>query len=317
VNSKIQMGVTEWMLLLALSAIWGGSFFFAKIALIDIPPFTLVFLRVAIASAALYLVLRATGKRLPGSGRLWVAFFAMGFLNNLLPFSLLFWGQTHIGAGLASILNALVPVFTVLVAHVWTADEKLSYGKLIGALLGMIGVTVMIGVDVGNGMQWVTVLAMLACVAAAGSYGVASVYGLRFKAMAVEPLSIAFGQLTASTVIMLPIMLVVDRPWTLVVPSSSTIAAILGLALISTALAYVIYFRVLEKGGATNISLVTFLIPISAILLGTQFLGETLAWHHMAGMSLIFVGLIALDGRLMRKLRAMRPAKTGKPPCAA
>jgi drug/metabolite transporter (DMT)-like permease len=316
-STKLYMGRVEWALLISLSAIWGGSFFFAKVALVDLPPFTLVFLRVSIAASALWLVMRLLGAELPKSGRLWAAFFAMGFLNNLVPFSLLFWGQTQIGAGLASVFNALVPVFTVIVAHIWTTDEKLSYGKFMGALLGIIGVTVMIGVDIGNGMGWWTILAMLGCIAAAGSYGLATVYGRRFKAMDVAPMSVAFGQLTASAIMMLPVMVVVDQPWTLVVVSSSTIGAVMGLALVSTALGYVIFFRILERGGATNISLVAFLIPVSAILLGTQFLDESLALHHIAGMGLIFAGLIALDGRLATKMRGFRESTARSKICQA
>jgi len=316
-NTKLHMGTAEWLLLLLLSAIWGGSFFFAKIALVDLPPLTLVFLRVAVAALALSLVLRLMGKDLPRTRGLWVAFFGMGFLNNLVPFSLLFWGQTHIGAGLASIFNSLVPVFTVIVAHAWTADEKLSYGKFMGVLLGTIGVTVMIGVDIGNGIGGWSVVAMLACIAAAASYGLASVYGRRFKAMKAAPLSVAFGQLTASAVMMLPIMMLVDQPWTIASLSSSTIGAVVGLALVSTAFAYVLYFRILEKGGATNISLVAFLIPISAILLGTQFLHESLELHHFAGMSLMFVGLIVLDGRLLKKWHAATTTNTEESTCRA
>lgn len=316
-NTELRMGTMEWLLLLVLSAIWGGSFFFAKIALTDLPPFTLVFLRVAVAAMALGLVLRSMGKELPRLRRLWAAFFAMGFLNNLVPFSLLFWGQTHIGAGLASIFNALVPVFTVIVAHIWTTDEKLNYGKFMGVLLGAIGVTVMIGVDVGNGIGWWAILAMLACIAAAGSYGLASVYGRRFRVMKAEPLSVAFGQLTASALMMLPIMMVVDQPWTLGPLSSSTISAVLGLALVSTAFAYVLYFRILEKGGATNISLVAFLIPISAVLLATQFLGESLALHHLVGTGLIFAGLVVLDGRFLWQRRSRKAANIRRSKCDA
>ncbi len=316
-KSKLRMGKAEWVLLFLLSAIWGGSFFFAKVALVDLPPFTLVFLRVAIAAVALWLGMRLLGARVPTSRRIWTAFFAMGFLNNLVPFSLLFWGQTQIGAGLASVFNALVPVFTVIVAHFWTADEKLSYGKFMGALLGIIGVTVMIGVDVSSGAGWWTILAMLGCIAAAGSYGLASVYGRRFKEMNIAPMSVAFGQVTASAIMMLPVMTIIDHPWTLAMPSSSAISAVLGLALISTALGYVIFFRVLAAGGATNISLVAFLIPISAILLGSHFLDESLAAHHMAGMGLIFVGLLALDGRLARKLHNIKPANTRSATCEA
>lgn len=314
-KAELSMGRVEWSLLLLLSGLWGGSFFFAKIALVELPPLTLVFLRVAIAAAALWLVLRLLGKPVPTSRRIWIAFFVMGFLNNLVPFSLLFWGQTQIGAGLASIFNAMAPVFTVIVAHFWTVDEKLSHGKFMGVLLGAIGVTVMIGVDVSNGLGWWTILAMVGCVAAAASYGVASVYGRRFQKMSVEPTSVAFGQVTATAIMMLPIMTVIDQPWTLTMPSSTAVSAVLALALVSTALGYVIFFRILAKGGATNISLVTFLIPISAILLGAQFLGESLAAHHVVGMALIFLGLTALDGRLVRKLGRLRARANRRSTC--
>lgn len=296
-TQSLKMGPVEWILLFFLSALWGGSFFFAKIALAEIPPMTLVFLRVALAAGILAMIMKATGKLLPSSRDLWAAFFAMGFLNNLVPFSLLFWGQTQIGAGLASIFNALAPVFTVVVAHMWTQDEKMNAGKLVGVGLGLIGVAVLIGVDIRNGMGVWAILAMLGCMGAALSYGFASVYGRRFQPLGVEPIAVAFGQLAATTIMMIPVITVIDMPWTLSFPSAGPIGAVLALACLSTALAYVIFFRILAKGGATNISLVAFLIPVSAILLSTAFLGERLALNHIAGMGIIFLGLTALDGK--------------------
>jgi len=306
-TNDLTMGRTEWVLLLILSVLWGGSFFFAKIALTDLPPLTLVFLRVAIAGGALWLILRGLGKTIPRSPALWAAFFAMGFINNFVPFSLFFWGQTQIGAGLASIFMAMAPVFTVIVAHLFTRDEKLTAGKLIGVGLGVVGVTLMIGIDIKNGMGFWTILAMIGCLGAALSYGFASVYGRRFSQQGVEPMSVAFGQLTATAIMMAPVIALIDQPWNLAMPSAATIAALLALALFSTALAYVLFFRILAKGGATNISLVAFLIPVSAIILGTLFLGERLNANHVGGMAIIFLGLTALDGRTWPRIgKALR-----------
>ena len=300
---------TQWLLLGFLSILWGGSFLFARVALGEVPPFTLVLSRVAIAALALGVFIKAMGQRLPSSPSLWLAFAVMGMVNNLIPHSLLFFGQTYIGAGLASIFNSLVPVFTVLVAHVFTRDEKLTASKVTGVLLGVLGVAVMFGVDLHNGIDRWTALAMLACVVAAVSYALAAIYGRRFQALDVPPLCVAFGQVTASAVMMLPVALIVDQPWSLAPISGGSWLAVLALGLLSTALAYVLYFRILARGGATNISLVTLLIPISAVSLGAVFLGERLDASHFAGMALILIGLVSLDGRAWRALkRVARPA---------
>lgn len=302
-NAELKMGKMEWVLLLVLSVLWGGSFFFAKVALVEISPLTLVWLRVFIAALALGTLSIALGKRVPRSRGVWKNFFVLGAINNLIPFSLLFWGQTHIGGGLASILTAIVPVFTVLVAHATTRDEKLTRGKMVGVLFGVIGVGVMIGMDLGNGQGFWWICAMVACLVGAFSYAVATVYGRRFQSMGIEPMTVAFGQVTATTIMMAPIALLVERPWHLSTPSSATALAVLGLGVLSTAVAYVLFFRILARGGATNISLVTFLIPVSAILLGAVFLGERLGANHVVGMGLIFLGLGALDGRVFGLFR--------------
>lgn len=303
-STELKMGRNEWLLLGVLSVLWGGSFFFAKIALASVPPLTLVFARVGIASVALGLLLKALGHTLPTDRRLWRTFFVMGLINNLIPFSLLFWGQTYIGAGLASIFNALVPVFTVIIAHRFARDEVLTRGKLVGLALGLIGVTVMIGIDLRNGIDGWTLTAMLACIGAAVSYGFASIYGRRFAASGIAPLSVAYGQVTASALMMIPVVAIIDQPWALPAPTAQAIGALLALGLLSTALAYIIFFRILERGGATNISLVTFLIPVSAIMLSTLFLGETLRSNHVGGMLTILAGLAALDGRIATLIAA-------------
>ena len=297
-----RMGVVEWLLLLALSVLWGSSFFFAKIAVAEVPPFTLVLGRVGLAALALLLAVRLAGERMPRDPGLWRSLLVMGALNNLIPFSLIFWGQTQIASGLASILNATTPLWTVLLAHALTPDEKLTAGRATGVVAGLIGVAVMIGPDAlaGFGLH---VLALLACLAAAVSYALAGIFGRRFRAMGISPLVTAAGQVTATTMMLLPLVIVIDRPWRITVPGAASIVSIIALALFCTALAYVIYFRILATAGATNLLLVTFLIPVSAILLGSLVLGERLGPRHVAGMILIGAGLAAIDGRLARLIR--------------
>ncbi|MCW3476717.1 DMT family transporter [Limobrevibacterium gyesilva] len=291
------MTVAEWGLLLLLSLLWGGSFFFSKIAVQEVPPFSVVLARVGIAAAALGLYLRVRRLSVPRSLSAWGAFAGMGALNNLIPFSLIFWGQTAIASGLASILNATTPVFSILVAHFLTTDEKLSANKMAGIVLGIAGVIALVGADAltGSGRS---LLAMLACLGAALSYGFANVFGRRFRRMGVAPAVGAFGQITATAIMMTPIALVFDTPWRLPPPSAPVWAALVGLALLSTALAYVIFFRILARAGATNISLVTLLVPVSAILLGSVVLGERLSAVQLAGMALIGLGLVTIDGRV-------------------
>ncbi len=298
-QKQAAMTFFEWMLLLILSVLWGGSFFFSKVALAEVPPLTVVLARVGMAALALGVYLRAIKVEIPKSGQVWLAFFGMGLFNNLIPFSLIFWGQTQIASGLASIINATTPVFSILVAHFLTADEKLSGNKIAGIVLGVAGVGVLMSHRAVSD-QGPPLLPMLACLGAALSYGFASVFGRRFKNMGVAPAVVAFGQVTATTIMMIPIVSIVDAPWTLPMPSAVTFSALAALALLSTALAYVIFFRILSGGGALNVSLVTLLIPVSAILLGSLILHERLDANHFAGMGLIALGLLAIDGRLWR-----------------
>jgi drug/metabolite transporter (DMT)-like permease len=297
------MTLWEWTLLLGLSAVWGGSFFFNSVAVRELPVFTVVVARVALAALLLLAVLRLRGERLPLDRAIWVAFFGMGLLNNAIPFSLIVWGQQHIASGVASILNASTPLFGVVLAHVLTRDERMTGGKFVGVVVGFVGVAVMIGAD-ALGDLGVNITAQLLCLAAALSYAFAGIYGRRFRAMKISPMTTATGQVVASSVILLPVVMVLDQPWTLPPPSMAAIGALVGVAAISTALAYVLYFRILATAGATNLMLVTFLIPVSAILLGILFLGEVLLARHVAGMVLIGAGLASIDGRLWKVFRA-------------
>ncbi|MBI2253599.1 MAG: DMT family transporter [Proteobacteria bacterium] len=291
------MAAQDWALLIFLSLLWGGSFFFAKIAVAEVPPFTVALCRVVLAAAVLHVVRMALGVAAPRDAGFWRDALVMGLLNNAIPFSLIFWGQREIGAGLASILNATTPLFTVIVAHVFTADERAGPLKIAGVMAGIAGVAVMIGSDVAAGLGhhlW----AELAVLGAALSYGFAGVFGRRFRDR--PPLVVASGQLTGSSALLLLPMLILDRPWALPMPGWHPIGAIIAVALLSTALAYVIFFRILKRAGSTNLSLVTLLIPPSALFLGVLFLGEEIAAHQLAGMALIGCGLLLLDGRLFR-----------------
>lgn len=293
------MNPTEWGLLLALSVLWGGSFFFIGVAVKELPPLSIMLLRVGIAALTLNFVLLAVGQTLPRDRKIWLAFFGMGLMNNVIPQTLIVWGQTQIPSGLASILNATTPLFSVLVAHVFTSDEKMTPNKLVGVLIGFAGAAVMIGPAALSGLG-THVWAQVAVLAASLFYGVSSVFGRRFKRLGVPPLATATGQLTASTLMIMPFALLIDHPWALPMPGVATWAAILGLALLATALAYLMFFRILSTAGATNLALVTFLIPVSAVLLGFLFLDEYLELKHFAGMALIAVGLAAIDGRLIK-----------------
>jgi drug/metabolite transporter (DMT)-like permease len=301
------MSAIDWGLLLALGLIWGGSFFFAKVALAELPPLTIVLGRVGFAALALAAVLLFLGQRMPRDGDSWRAFTAIALLNNVMPMSLLVWGQSHIASGLASILNATTPFFTVIVAHFLTADERLTFAKLCGVALGLAGAVAILGPDVARGFGS-DVWGELACLGAPISYAFAGIYGRRFKRMGLSPIVTATGQVTAATLMILPIVLVVDRPWSRPMPSTTTWGAVLGISLLCTAVAYILYFRILASAGTTNLLLVTFLIPVSAILLGALFLGERLAPRHFLGMALIGLALAVMDGRaiVMPRPRATR-----------
>jgi drug/metabolite transporter (DMT)-like permease len=305
-TASLTMGSTEWLLLVALSVLWGGTFFFVEVALRELPPLVIVLGRVGMAAIALNILVVASGRRMPTTALAWRQFMTMGLLNNAIPFSLIFWGQTQITGGLAAILNATTPLFTAVLAHALTRDEKLTPGRLAGVVLGLAGVAVMIGVDALAGLGSF-ILAQVAVIGAAVSYSFAGIYGRRFKGT--PPVVTAAGQVTCSSALMLPLVIVVEQPWTLAPPSWATWSAVVGLALLSTALAYIIFFRILAVAGATNLLLVTLLIPVSAILLGALFLGEQVELQEIAGMALIAAGLAFIDGRLPRFLMARRRGK--------
>jgi drug/metabolite transporter (DMT)-like permease len=280
----------DWILLWTLSILWGGSFLFNELALAGLPAVSIVWGRVALAAVLLILAVTAMGQRMPPR-RLWFALAVMGVLNNLVPFTLFVLAQGQITGALASVLNATTPLFTVLVAHLATLDERLTPAKAAGVGLGFAGVVVMMaGEDLGG-----EGVAMLACLGAALSYGLAGVWGRRFRAAGVTPLQTAAGVVTCSAVLLTPVWLAVDQPWALIWPGWTPLLAVVALATLSSAVAYLIFFRILARAGATAISLVTFLIPFSAAGLGWLTLGERLDGRHFAGLALILGGLALIE----------------------
>lgn len=297
--AKLTMSAGDWLLLLVLSFFWGGAFFFAEIAVEEVPPLTLALGRVGIAAIILVIYVRAVGLALPPWGALWGQIAVMALVNNVAPFALIFWSQTHITGGLASILNATTPLFAIVVAHFATTDDRITPARLVGLCAGFIGVLIVIGLDALRELG-VHVLAQLASLMAAFCYAAAGVYGRRFRGQ--PPAVISASMLIVSTLVILPLSALAERPWELPMPSWPALAATFAIAAISTAAAFIIYFRILARAGATNILLVTFLIPVSAILLGALFLGETLELRQLAGMAAIAIGLAAIDGRPQRAL---------------
>src|SRR5437762_3739518 len=303
---RSQMNRGDWLILGTLAVIWGGAFFFIGVAVRHVPPLTYVWLRLTIAAAAMWLVLRFRGEKLGLPRQVWGSILFLAFLNNALPFVLFGWSQTHIASGLASILNATTPIWGVLVAHFLTHDERMSPRKIAGVLLGFGGVATMIGPSLLSSLG-ANVPAQLACVTASLSYALAAVWARRFRRQGLSPISVTTGQLTAGALMMLPLSMIVDQPWTHAFPPLTAIGAITALALLCTAFGYVLYFRLIATSGATNALLVTLLVPPVAILLGGLFLNETLAPQDFLGLALIAFGLAAIDGRVLSLFRRASP----------
>ena len=298
------MRAGEWGMLFTLALLWGGSFFFIGVAVHSLPPLTLVLLRLSGAALTLNIVVRLTGIVLPRTWRQWRPFFPLSLIMCALPFSLISWGQVWISSGLASILNATTPLFTLVIAHYLTADEKLSRPRVVAVLLGIAGIVVMIGTDALRHIGG-QVIAQFAVLAAAMSYGFAGVAGRGVQsAGGLSHLASATMMVTCAALLMFPAAMLVDQPWHLPMPPPAAWGSVLGLAVMSTAVAYILYFRLLSTAGAVNLTLVTFLVPVTSIALGTVFLDERLSANHFAGMALIAAGLLVIDGRLLSWLRA-------------
>lgn len=306
-TGETAMSGGDWLLLLTLAALWSGSFLYVAVALAALPPLTVVLGRVGLGALALLGLIALRGERLPCAPRAWGAMLVMGALNNAIPFTLIAWAQTRIDSGLAAICNATTPLFTVALAALLGA-QALSPARLAGLACGLGGVVLLVGPAALGGLGragW----GEAAVLAAALSYAAASLHGRRLRQH--PPLVAAAGMLCGATLLLAPLALAVDRPWRLPPPGAAALLAVLAVALLSTALAYRLYFRILASAGATNLMLVTLIMPAGALLLGALVLGERVGPRALAGMALIAAGLAAIDGRALRWL-APRAAATAR-----
>jgi drug/metabolite transporter (DMT)-like permease len=285
---------SDWLLLVLLSVLWGATFFFIAVANPHVPPFTLVLGRVGIAALALVPAVFLLGERLPTTAAGWWPFVVQAGINNVIPFTLMVYGQQRIAGGLAAVLNATTPLFTLVVARLF-AGEALTAGKLAGVLLGIAGVGVLVGPE-ALGSNASSVIGMLCILGGALSYAVSALWMRRLRH--IPPLVSSAAQLTCSTAMLLPLAGAIDRFWLLPAPGAPATLAVLGLALLSTALAYIVFFRINATAGPTNVMLVTLLIPVTATVLGVLILGETLTSNQIAGALVIASGLVVIDGRL-------------------
>jgi drug/metabolite transporter (DMT)-like permease len=282
-----------WLILLA--SLWGPSFVFIKIAVQEIPPLTMVVGRVGAAAIILLIILRLQGRRLPPFGPIWKHIGVVAFVHNALPFTLFNWGEQYIDSALAAILNGTTPLFTIVLAHLFIADDRLSRRKAMGILVGFGGILMLIGPSILNGVQ-ATTWGLLAVTIAAVSYGVAIVY-TRLHLRGLPPLVAPAAQLALAALYLLPLSLVFEQPLNAGMPSWNAIAALLVLAVFGTALAFVVYYRLLERTSATYVSTVTYLIPIFGVVLGVLVLNEQLHWTAYLGCALILGGVTMVNRR--------------------
>ncbi|WP_316195206.1 MULTISPECIES: DMT family transporter [unclassified Bradyrhizobium] len=301
-----RMTIGDWALLVMLSVLWGGSYFFAKIIVREVPPLTIVFFRFFLGAVVLLGYIQWRRIELPHGPAVWLNFAGMGLLNNLIPGVLITWGQTAISSGLASVLVATTPIFSILLAYkIGNNRETLSKAKILGVTMGLLGVMILVGIEAPTYSER-AIVAVLACLAAAISYGFANIFGQRFRRLGISPAVGAFGQIAATSVMIMPFALAMEQPWHLQIPSVRVWLAIFGLSCLSTAIGYMIFFRVLDRAGGTNISLVTLLVPASAILLSWAVLDEGLTGTQALGVACIATGLLVVDGRIPALLRWYR-----------
>jgi drug/metabolite transporter (DMT)-like permease len=288
------MGFKNFLWLLFLACLWGPSFLFIKVAVGEIPPITLVVGRVGLAALLLYIILRMQGRNLPQFGPVWKHVAVVGFFSNALPFVLFSWGEQYIDSALAAILNGTTPLFTIVLAHLFIADDRMTPVKVMGTLLGFGGLVLLIAPSLSEGFE-ATTWGLLAATTAAASYGIAIVY-TRKNLRGLPPLVAPTAQLLIATIYLLPLSLLIEQPFRLPLPSWSAVAALAGLSIFGTALAFVIYYQLLETTSATYVSMVTYMAPVIGVGLGVFILNEQLSWTVYIGCGLILLGVMVVNG---------------------
>ena len=297
------MGAIEWTLIVLHSIMWGSAYFFGAIALRELPSLTITAFRLIPACIIVVGVCWMAGNRIPRTAEYWRRMLVLGVTNNVLPMMLILFAQHQVSGGIAAVFNAMTPLIAVVLAHFVTVDEKFTSHKGVGIAAGIIGVSVLVGADITSGASG-GVVAKLALLGAAAAYAISGLFAR--KTSREPPFVIAAGQMLSALIISMPLALMVDQPWTLPIPTASAWGAVLGMGVFGSAVAALLYFTVLKRAGATNTLLVTLLLPLTPILLGAAFLGERLSTREWAGAAIIGAALVILDGRLIRKLRAVR-----------
>lgn len=294
---------TRWRnlgLLLVLAVLWGPSFLFIKVAVHEIPPITLVIGRVGLAGFLLYTFLRLQGGKMPPFGKAWIPMCVMGILQSAFPFVLQAWGEQHVTSALASILNGFTPISTIVLAHFFTEDDRLSSPKVLGVLLGFVGLGFLVGPSLLEGQE-ATVLGILAIIVSTMSYAVALLYARR-SIKGYAPIVLPTGQLLTAAFILIPIALIVESPFS-IAPSWQAVGSLLGLSVFGTAVAFVLFYKFVESAPPSYISMVTYVVPVFGVCLGVFVLGEQLTWHTFVGFGLVLVGILFVNGifRLNRR----------------
>ena len=295
------MRAKHWLLLIILSVLWGGTFIFVREALTALPPLSVTLARCIIGAATLVPIVLALRYPVPVTRAAWGDFGVMSLLNNVIPFGLIFWGQTMIPSGLAGVMNSTTPLMTLLVAR-FVAGETMPKHKVAGLLLGLAGVATLIGPSAFSGDR-ANALGMLLVIGGTISYGFSGLWGRRFKDT--PPIVTAAAQLVCSTLVLLPLAAFADQFWRLPMPPPNVIGALMALGIVSTALAYILFFKIMAEAGSNNVMLVTLLIPISAVALGAWRFGESLSANQFAGAAIIATSLLLIDGRIFGVTRAV------------
>ena len=280
---------TSLILLLVLGALWGSSYLFIKVGVGEVPPLTLVAGRLFLSTVLLWILLLASGQPAPRRRAQWGTYAVVGFLSGVLPYTLVAWGEQYISSSLAALLQSTMPMFTVVLAHFLGSDERLTGIKILGVIVGFVGVGILLLPDLRQGVQ-TNVLGQLAVVGSSASYAASTVFA-RSRMRGQPPLVSTTGQITMALVFTLPLSLLIDRPFDLS-PSWAAVGAWIGLAILGTVLAYVIYYALIDRESATFVSTVTYIIPISGLILGALVLGEPLSLNLFLSLALILVGVL-------------------------
>ncbi|MCL4302982.1 MAG: DMT family transporter [Anaerolineae bacterium] len=284
----------NFLLLLVLAALWGPSFLFIKVAVAEVPPLTIVLGRVGIGGLLLYGILRLQGRNLPPLGRVWLHFAFAAIVQNAIPFLLFGWGEQYIDSALAAILNGTTPLFTLLLAHMFTSDDRLTPTKTLGTFIGFSGLALLIGPSLLGGVK-ATTWGLIAVAVASLCYGIAIVYGRR-NLRGLPPLVAPTAQLLLAALFVLPLSLVLEQPFNLPAPSWPALGSLLALGAFGTGLAFVVYYRIMEQTSATYVSMVTYLVPVFGVILGVMILNEQLGWNAYLGCALILLGVMIVNG---------------------